>query len=139
MLIENTILFVIFLISFLLTFILVPLSKKIGIKFGIFDSINSRKVKKIDLTILEKLFLNPISGLCIFTFLSICFLDLTINLPCLSRTFIMVPGATAGQGAALHLPDCRVVVLLRLLLLGLLRLLLLLLRLLLVATTSSYY
>ena len=49
MLNEIIFFFKIFIISFILTFILVPISKKIGIKFGIFDSINSRKVKKIKL------------------------------------------------------------------------------------------
>ncbi|CAE19686.1 putative UDP-N-acetylglucosamine-1-phosphate transferase [Prochlorococcus marinus subsp. pastoris str. CCMP1986] len=58
MLIEITCLLIIFIIAFLLTFILVPFSKKIGSKYGIFDSLNSRKVKKIKLV--------RIGGLAIF-------------------------------------------------------------------------
>ena len=49
MLIEIIFLLIIFIIAFLFTFILVPISKQIGIKLGIFDSLNSRKVKKIKL------------------------------------------------------------------------------------------
>tara|TARA_B100000886_G_scaffold331881_1_gene283954 strand:- start:3954 stop:4928 length:975 start_codon:yes stop_codon:yes gene_type:complete len=57
MLIEITSL-IIFITAFLFTYLLVPISKKIGIKFGIFDSLNARKVKKIKLV--------RIGGLAIF-------------------------------------------------------------------------
>ena len=40
---------IIFIISFIFTYIFVPISKMIGIKFGIFDSVNERKIKKIKL------------------------------------------------------------------------------------------
>ncbi len=65
MLTEIIFFLIIFIIAFILTFILVPISKQIGIKFGIFDSLNSRKVKKIKLV--------RIGGLAIFLgfFLSI--------------------------------------------------------------------
>ena len=58
MLIEITSLLIIFIIAFILTFILVPIAKKIGSKFGIVDSLNERKVKKIKLV--------RIGGLAIF-------------------------------------------------------------------------
>ena len=58
MFIEITSLLIIFAIAFILTFILVPIAKKIGSKFGIFDSLNARKVKKIKLV--------RIGGLAIF-------------------------------------------------------------------------
>ena len=65
MFIEITSLLIIFIIAFILTFILVPVAKKIGTKFGIVDSLNERKVKKIKLV--------RIGGLAIFLgyFLSI--------------------------------------------------------------------
>lgn len=58
MFIEITSLLIIFIIAFILTFILVPVAKKIGTKFGIVDSLNERKVKKIKLV--------RIGGLAIF-------------------------------------------------------------------------
>ncbi len=58
MLIKIFSLLIIFIIAFILTLILVPISKKLGIKFGIFDAVNARKIKKIKLV--------RIGGLAIF-------------------------------------------------------------------------
>ncbi len=58
MFIEITSLLIIFAIAFILTFILVPIAKMIGSKFGIVDSLNARKFKKIKLV--------RIGGLAIF-------------------------------------------------------------------------
>ena len=58
MFIEITSLLIVFAIAFILTFILVPIAKKIGSKFGIVDSLNARKFKKIKLV--------RIGGLAIF-------------------------------------------------------------------------
>ena len=49
MLTEISSFLIIFITSFILTLLLVPVSKKIGIKFCIFDSPNSRKFKKVKL------------------------------------------------------------------------------------------
>ncbi len=114
MLIEITSL-IIFITAFLFTLLLVPISKKIGIKFGVFDSLNARKIKKIKLvrigglaiflgfflSLLSFVFFNKILGLLITDYreilvlvcLSLCFFligifDDVFSLPPLKRLFL---------------------------------------------------